>query len=44
MKHILAMLLWAAAVPAAAQTVCAPLSMPFSEDFDNHVYRVRVTR
>lgn len=30
------MLLWAAAVPAAAQTVCTPLSMPFSEDFDNH--------
>lgn len=36
-RHTLAMLLLcAAALPAAAQQACAPLSLPFSEDFDNH--------
>ena len=36
LRRILATLLCAAALPAAAQTVCNPLSLPFSEDFDNH--------
>ena len=36
LRHILSILFCAAAFSAAAQSGCNPLSLPFSEDFDNH--------